>query len=121
MDSELFSFLDPSASKDVDLTRKSKKKKRKHATELEVDPMEDAVADSLPVEGTRELNAMEVDDGMPTDDVEPVLKRVKLDEESAPLVVDEFETEAKRELKADAGLSGGDVSGSSLLLTHQVS
>ena len=40
----------------------------------------------------------------------------------APVVLDEFETQAKRELPVNAGLSAStDVDGQSLLLTHQVS
>ena len=37
-----------------------------------------------------------------------------------PVVVDEFETEAKREVAASAGLTGGVDSGSRLELKHQV-
>jgi ATP-dependent RNA helicase DOB1 len=37
-----------------------------------------------------------------------------------PVVVDEFETEAKREVAASAGLTGGVESGSKLELKHQV-
>jgi ATP-dependent RNA helicase DOB1 len=37
-----------------------------------------------------------------------------------PVVVDEFETEAKREVAASAGLTGGVESGSRLELKHQV-
>lgn len=38
-----------------------------------------------------------------------------------PVVVDEFETEAKREVAASAGLTGGVEAGSRLELKHQVS
>jgi ATP-dependent RNA helicase DOB1 len=37
-----------------------------------------------------------------------------------PVVVDEFETEAKREVAASAGLTSGEESGSRLELRHQV-
>jgi ATP-dependent RNA helicase DOB1 len=37
-----------------------------------------------------------------------------------PVVVDEFETEAKREVAASAGLTGGVEAGSRLELRHQV-
>lgn len=37
-----------------------------------------------------------------------------------PVVVDEFETEAKREVAASAGLTGGVEAGSRLELKHQV-
>lgn len=37
-----------------------------------------------------------------------------------PVVVDEFETEAKREVAASAGLTGGIETGSRLELRHQV-
>ena len=42
--------------------------------------------------------------------------------EPAPVVLDEFETQAKRELPVNAGLGATtEVDGQSLLLTHQVS
>lgn len=42
--------------------------------------------------------------------------------EPAPIVLDEFETEAKREIEANAGLTGAEVTvGQKISLSHQVS
>ncbi|PFH51650.1 hypothetical protein AMATHDRAFT_58791 [Amanita thiersii Skay4041] len=49
----------------------------------------------------------------------PLAKRIKLDPQH-PLVLDDFETEAKREVAASAGLTGTEESGSRLELRHQV-
>lgn len=50
---------------------------------------------------------------------EPVIKKSRMDS-PAPVVVDEFETEAKREVAASAGLTGAVEAGSRLELRHQV-
>ena len=46
-------------------------------------------------------------------------KRARI--EPAPIVLDEFETEAQREVEANAGLTGADVTaGQKISLSHQV-
>ena len=122
MDADLFSFLKPTNNDELagpSSQKKSKKKKRK------LDPSESAT----PLEQESELNgemdldgpSLQVDDKAITQTEEPLPKKLRMEELLlAPLVVDEFEEEAKREVKADAGLTGGDVGGASLLLTHQV-
>ena len=57
---------------------------------------------------------------------EPELKRARMDVDEPvtslhPIVLDEFETEAKREVTASAGLTGGVVEDQRLELRHQVS
>lgn len=114
----MFGFLsgpapEPDESIPVD---RPKKKKRKHAAAApEPAAMEEA---------SNGVKAMEVDgekhdDDDAEDDDEPVLKRLRIDEPTA-VVTDEFETEAKREVKADAGLTGGQADGAKLVLTHHV-
>lgn len=121
MDGDLFAFLDPTNTNgengDASGAKKLRKKKRKQAPVAEfqvhtVDLTQDEEGD-MHMDATGQVDA-------DAEGVEPVLKKVRL-EEPAPVVVDEFETEAKREVAADAGLTGGDVSGTSILLTHQVS
>lgn len=113
---DMFGFLsgpapEPDESIPVD---RPKKKKRKHAAAPEPAAME---------EHSNGVKAMEVDgekhEGDDDDDDEPVLKRLRIDEPTA-VVTDEFETEAKREVKADAGLTGGQADGAKLVLTHHV-
>lgn len=53
------------------------------------------------------------------DGLEPMTKRLRM-ASPAPVVVDEFETEAKREVAASAGLTGAVEAGSRLELRHQV-
>jgi ATP-dependent RNA helicase DOB1 len=49
-------------------------------------------------------------------------KRLEAPSSSAPAIVDEFETEAKREVEASAGLTGAaETAGSRLELRHQAS
>ncbi|KAG9003025.1 ATP-dependent RNA helicase mtr4 [Tulasnella sp. JGI-2019a] len=125
MDSDLFSFLNASDAAndngDASGVKKSKRKKRKQATVPEPNKLD--VTDSRR-EGERDEYTMDEVDQLVGDEAEVefserALKRVRM-EEPEPVVVDEFQTEAKREVAADAGLTGGDVSGTSILLTHQV-
>ncbi|KAH8110971.1 antiviral helicase [Phellopilus nigrolimitatus] len=53
------------------------------------------------------------------DEQEPASKKLRI-ASPAPVVVDEFETEAKREVAASAGLTGAVEAGSRLELRHQV-
>ncbi|KAG8898140.1 ATP-dependent RNA helicase mtr4 [Tulasnella sp. 403] len=121
MDPELFSFLDPNSNNDAGSSaRRNKKKKRKHVSD-DVDDLanepekapEDTSMEPVAVSHTGDLQDVEM-----VESVTP-FKRPRLEQPEA-VVVDEFETEAKREVKADAGLTGGAVAGESLLLTHQV-
>ncbi|KAG9015610.1 ATP-dependent RNA helicase mtr4 [Tulasnella sp. 427] len=115
---DMFGFLsgtapdgDPSTS-----AERPKKKKRKHAA-----VPEPTALDEFPIGA----DAMELDSGKANqvdgedDGDEPALKRLRIDEPAA-VVTDEFETEAKREVKADAGLTGAQVEGTKLVLTHHV-
>lgn len=52
-------------------------------------------------------------------EIEPIQKKPRT-ASPKPVVVDEFETEAKREVAASAGLTGGVEAGSRLELRHQV-
>lgn len=124
MDSDLFSFLDAKNghqdAPDDTGTKKSKRRKRKQAAAAEQD---DTPVDPIPEDGEALTQADAQKNALNGDEVaslEPALKKARLDEPQ-PVVVDEFETEAKREVAADAGLTGGDVTGASILLTHQVS
>ena len=112
---ELFSFLSqdgPADGRDQITTQESrtKKKKRKLAEETNGDqqPGQD---DPSPAAALRE-----------DADAEPAAKKPRI-ASPVPMVVDEFETEAKREIAASAGLTGGEaaVAGQSLSLVHQVS
>jgi ATP-dependent RNA helicase DOB1 len=56
-----------------------------------------------------------------TDEQDPSARKKPRIASPAPVVVDEFETEAKREVEASAGLTGSNVeAGSRLELRHQV-
>lgn len=49
------------------------------------------------------------------------VKRARIESPPPPVVLDEFETEAKREVDASAGLTGSQIiSGQKLSLSHQV-
>ena len=48
-------------------------------------------------------------------------KRARIESPPPPVVLDEFETEAKREIDANAGLTGSQITaGQKLSLSHQV-
>jgi ATP-dependent RNA helicase DOB1 len=100
---DLFSFLNGAPSgdedKDVDISEPrhvDKNAKRRAIT----DPMDDRA------------------NGAVSDIHAPKKARVL---SPAPVVVDEFETEAKREMAASGGLTGSVEAGSRLELRHQVS
>jgi ATP-dependent RNA helicase DOB1 len=105
---DLFSFLDdvPMADEDDDAVIK------------EIEPVQPKVpkkrkADvpSTPIHSNGGLNENEAG---PSAQKKPRMTSPK------PVVVDEFETEAKREVAASAGLTGGVEAGSRLELRHQV-
>lgn len=118
MDStDMFGFLSgpaPEGDQSIPVDR-PKKKKRKHVTAPEPAAAEEPTngASTMDVDGDRPEHV----DG--EDDEEPALKKLRIDEPAA-VVTDEFETEAKREVKADAGLTGGQADGAKLVLTHHV-
>ncbi|KAG8883351.1 ATP-dependent RNA helicase mtr4 [Tulasnella sp. 331] len=125
MDNDLFSFLDPAnaagGNGDASGAKKSKRKKRKQVAVAEADNL-DTNDQTRDEEAAKESNTERNQEDIEEAEAEPserALKKIRL-EEPEPVVVDEFETEAKREVAADAGLTGGDVSGTSILLTHQV-
>jgi len=100
---DLFSFLDgaPSVDEDKDFnvseTRHFDKNAKRSAS---TDPLDDHPNGDIP-------------------DSHPVKKaRVS---SPVPVVIDEFETEAKREMAASGGLTGSVEDGSKLELRHQVS
>lgn len=93
---DLFSFLDDAPMEDTEQEVPSVPKKRK-AEKTKVTPP--------PVE-----------DNEPGPSVQKKQRLVAPD----PVVIDEFETEAKREVAASAGLTGGVETGSRLELKHQV-
>ncbi|PAV18118.1 antiviral helicase [Pyrrhoderma noxium] len=122
MDSnDLFSFL---ADKPVDDETDSEE-------EYEVD--EPNVEDALAVAGDTSLKRKAEEDGAEAltkneetkqedgdvESIEPATKKLRV-ASPAPVVVDEFETEAKREVAASAGLTGAVEAGSRLELRHQV-
>ena len=93
---DLFSFLDDAPMDGIDQEVPSVPKKRKADKTEPIPP--------------------------PIEDSEPgpsVQKKQRLAAPN-PVVVDEFETEAKREVAASAGLTGGVDAGSRLELKHQV-
>jgi len=114
---QLFSFLDDgSENKDV---VKSRRKKRK------VVPTEDAqdgpAEGDLAMHSDPPLEASSTNDGVGGGHDS---KRARLSPPlaSKPVVVDEIEIEARREVPVNPGLmSAGSEVGTSLLLTHQVS
>ncbi|KAG8932975.1 ATP-dependent RNA helicase mtr4, partial [Tulasnella sp. 408] len=118
MDStDMFGFLSgpaPEGDQSIPVDR-PKKKKRKHVAAPEPAAAEEPTngAETMDVDGDRPEHV----DG--DDDEEPALKKLRIDEPVA-VVTDEFETEAKREVKADAGLTGGQADGAKLVLTHHV-
>ncbi|KAG8911349.1 ATP-dependent RNA helicase mtr4, partial [Tulasnella sp. 417] len=118
MDStDMFGFLSgqaPDADQSIPVDR-PKKKKRKHAAAPEPAAAEEPAngVETMDVDGEKTEHV----DG--EDDDEPALKKLRIDEPAA-VVTDEFETEAKREVKADAGLTGGQADGAKLVLTHHV-
>jgi hypothetical protein len=63
----------------------------------------------------RKASPMQVDaTGLP-------VKRARIESPPPPVVLDEFETEAKREVDASAGLTGSQITaGQKLSLSHQV-
>jgi hypothetical protein len=108
MDSgDLFSFLDGLPAEnvgdqddqmDLDVPQTSSKKRK--ATPSKSPPFKEGRPDAVDDESTRKKPRMA---------------------SPAPVVVDEFETEAKREVEASAGLTGSKVeAGSRLELRHQV-
>lgn len=122
MDSnDLFSFL---ADKPADDETDSEE-------EYEVD--EPNVEDALAVAGDTSLKRKAEEDGAEAltkneetkqedgdiESIEPATKKLRV-ASPAPVVVDEFETEAKREVAASAGLTGAVEAGSRLELRHQV-
>jgi ATP-dependent RNA helicase DOB1 len=116
MDSDLFSFLDEGPAGVVD------------DDEMEGKPV--GVNGEPPISRKRKNSESEMrttppllpEDGkMQTADDEPGLplpKRARI-MPLTPVVVDEFETEAKREVAASAGLTGGVEPGVKLELRHQ--
>ena len=122
MDSnDLFSFLTDKLA--VDETDSEE--------EYEVD--EPNVEDALVVAGDTSLKRKAEEDGAEAltkneetkqedgdvESIEPATKKLRVSS-PAPVVVDEFETEAKREVAASAGLTGAVEAGSRLELRHQV-
>jgi ATP-dependent RNA helicase DOB1 len=99
---DLFSFLDGTPTgdedKDVDISeqRQVENNAKRRAT---TDPLSDHP------------------NGGPSDAHAPKKARVS---SPVPVVVDEFETEAKREMAASGGLTGSVEAGSKLELRHQV-
>jgi hypothetical protein len=71
----------------------------------------------MPVENSKKRKASPVQvntPGIPA-------KRVRIESPPPPVVLDEFETEAKREVDASAGLTGSQITaGQKLSLSHQV-
>lgn len=102
---DLFSFLDETQEND---------KQEDH--EMETDAPKKRKAPNMPPASPTE------DDSMQTVDNEPGPSAPKKPRIASPkpVVVDEFETEAKREVAASAGLTGGVEVGSRLELKHQV-
>lgn len=97
---DLFSFLDPNAADDgndmemdVDATVTERAASKRKA----VDASTSALADPGP----------------------SIPKKPRM-ASPAPMVLDDFETEAKREVAGSAGLTGSDESNSKLELRHQV-
>lgn len=89
---------------------------------LEDAPMEDIEQEAPIVPKKRKADKAESIPPPIKEDSEPgpsVQKKQRLASPN-PVVVDEFETEAKREVAASAGLTGGVEAGSRLELKHQV-
>jgi len=95
---DLFSFLDPNAADDTN--------------EMDVDPTLTERAASKRKATDASANA-EADPG-------PSIPKKPRISSPAPMVLDDFETEAKREVAGSAGLTGSDESNSKLELRHQV-
>jgi len=119
---DLFSFLDDDESNAQKILTKGvependegpammKKKKRKVAETAAAEQKEEATpAMMLPPSTSNEAEK---------DGEEPVQKKPRL-ENPQPVVVDEFETEARREVAASAGLAGEVEAGQRLELRHQ--
>ena len=115
---DLFSFLDEN--------------QQEEEGEIEEDVNDEEIETSEPIE-TNEANGLrkrKAEDEL--DDADASIKQEDADGDHtpkrprtsdatpAPVVVDEFETEAKREVAASAGLTGAVEAGSRLELRHQV-
>ena len=100
---DLFSFLDNPGDEndedmDVGVQNPTESLQKRKAEDNEPDqPVEDTMAE----------------------DVTPALKKARLSSPK-PVVLDDFETEAKREVAASAGLTGAAETDSRLELKHQV-
>jgi len=126
MADDLFSFLDDNnPPNDVEDDNESDKDEDAHpmvVNEIPLSPnskkrkLDAAITGDITVEPSNARISDEGDDEMG----DKVVKRPRLDEAPNPVVVDEFETEAKREVAASAGLTGAVEAGSRLELKHQV-
>jgi ATP-dependent RNA helicase DOB1 len=118
---DLFSFLDESRPEDD------------NDTEVDADHVhslpplnistQKRKAESPPVDGKSTTVQLENDDTIlhysDNDPGSTAAKRPRM-ESPKPMVLDDFETEAKREVAASAGLTGGVDTGTRLELRHQV-
>jgi ATP-dependent RNA helicase DOB1 len=103
---DLFSFLDPTSNNEepqdieVDVPERVVQKRKEPAADAEGEA------------GPSSANGFE-----------PVTKRPRIEAapDIKPVLLDDFETEAKREVAASASLQASDESGSRLELRHQVS
>jgi ATP-dependent RNA helicase DOB1 len=129
---DLFSFLDEdenvsrqpqpeNVTEDVDmeddesLPPKMRKKKRKAAeAAIAAEALENGRTNGGPP-----VTITQIHDDEPDKDEEPAPKKPRL-ASPKPVVVDEFQTEAKREVAASAGLTGTVEAGQRLELRHQV-
>ena len=131
---ELFAFLDEDENSsrpsplefvpdevdmddDESLPPKMRKKKRKAAEAA-------MAAEALETGSGNSPNSVSISQtlqirGSETEDVPPASKKPRL-ASPKPVVVDEFQTEAKREVAASAGLTGTVEAGQRLELRHQV-
>jgi ATP-dependent RNA helicase DOB1 len=104
---DLFSFLDGIPPDDAEDTQND---------QMDVDPSSKKRKATPPISSLLQ----DGQDSFVDDQVPSVRKKPRM-ASPAPLVVDEFETEAKREVEASAGLTGSNVeAGSRLELRHQV-
>lgn len=112
MDSnDLFSFLDPGAADDVEDEEMDQDAPQSIVTRTENAPQKRKAS-------TQPSNGLRNDDGNEADDPGPSTKKPRI-APANPVLLDEFETEAKREVAASAGLTGGVEAGSKLELRHQ--
>jgi hypothetical protein len=126
---DLFAFLDEDASRpsqseifvgdvemdeDESLPPKMRKKKRKAAeAAMAAEALETGRTSSPSPATVAQIRDLD------QEETEPALKKPRL-ASPKPVVVDEFQTEAKREVAASAGLTGTVEAGQRLELRHQV-